>query len=260
MDKQKIIEQVLKLRKLADPNSGAFQGEMESAARKIQEFMDKYTISASDVDDAEAEAGFRETETIFNEMRSDFEIAGLAAWHWALAKQVARITHTKTWARTTGRRGRMVFFGSSENSRVALEIFDEWVTLIAEVAEKSLKDHWKLVMREYDYDGFLRRKKLGLEYGKFMDTVPKGLRTTYYKESWLNGCIDGIRSSIDSQEESRTQETSTALVPYTTALDRAYNQIPMEQAKTRERVGSLLAYASGQQFGKSVRLGSKKLS
>lgn len=256
--RRKILERVVKLSNMVSPDANAFQGEINNAAAKIQELMDKYSISAEDVEAAKSGADSKQDEA-FTE-GSGCKIDGIKPWHWVLANAIARVTHTRHYALTNRTTAWMKFFGRGGNSEVASSLFSEWSQVIEAMAESATDDYWKVVMKKYHYADFLKQKKLGLTHGKFMDSVPYGERTTYYKRSWLDGCVDQIMQAVREQEKTRTDETSTALVIYDEKLTEAYNDFSKnfrsaKSAVRKTRGYSEVGYGAGREAGSTINIG-----
>ena len=262
--RKQILEMIAKLSRITR-ESNAFQGEIENAASKIQELMDKYSITQDMVDEVNASSNSRELEREFESKSADYCVRGIVRWHWDLAGVIARITHTRHYCRSYKRTGTFVFFGEQANVEVATALFIEWVQVIEMMAVSALDDRWKYLMKKYDYNGWLMEKKeRGYADEKFMDSVPFEERTTYFKSSWLQGCVDGIRCAVSKQEELREEKVGTAIVLYQDKVDEAYAIMAKEQKFSRVSVSSPKLYSSqgyegGYKVGKGITLNSKKI-
>lgn len=269
--RKQILEMIAKLSKITK-ESNAFQGEINNAAAKIQELMDKYSITSMEVDEVVAKGDDNEFKAAFESKFAEYQVKGIVKWHWDLAAIIARMTHTKSYCTSYGRRGTFVFFGEKVNTEVATQLFIEWVQVIEMMAISALDDYWKVVMKKYDYKGWLKSKKdKELHHGKwpgyqdkFMNTVPYEERTTYFKSSWLQGCVDGLSHAVSEQEDSRNKEVGSAIVLYTEKVDEAY-ALMKKGMRFRSahvaggRVGSGAGYQSGYKTGKGLNLTRKKI-
>lgn len=159
----------------------------------------------------------------------------------------------------------MVFFGEKESAQIASSLYVEWVVSIEAMAEQALKEHWKFVMKEYDYAGFLQRKK-ELGYGreeKFQDEIPAEHRTTYFKSSWLLGCVREIQRSAREAREQRDAGTATAIVLVNTEVNKRYAELSKDFTPLRGSSSpsgfSELGYARGMKTGSNIAIGAKKV-
>lgn len=261
--REKIIATIAKLSAMTNPEANAFQGEINNAAVKIQELMDKYSISQAELQAAQADASHKEFNDQFATKTAEYTIKGIKAWHWSLAKTIAKITHTKNFSRGYGTRHHMQFFGEAANSEIASNLFAEWVQVIEAMAISATDDYWKVVMKKYNYAEFSKLKKAsGRNDLKFMDTVPFDERTTYYKISWLDGCVMGINHAVHEQEEKRSQETTTALVVYEEKVELAYKSLALQFKKARvnhARGSSNIGRDQGYEAGSKIRIGLNKV-
>lgn len=259
-----IIEQIAHLSKFTSEDSHAFQGEINNAAKLIQDLMDKYSISQQDLDLAKAEKQAEEVKQEFQEKRSDYRVHGLAEWHWTLAWIISRITHTKYYFGTYKKEGTAKFFGDQTNAEIAAVLFAEWVQIIMVMCESAIDDHWKYLIEKYHYKEFLARKKAGLEFGHFMDSVPSHERTTYFKSSWYKGCVRGIQTAIYEQERERETTATNALVVYHENLNQKFQDYSLAiKMKTIElkptKVHSSIGYNQGYETGKKIKIGSRRI-
>lgn len=262
--RKQILEMIAKLSRITK-ESNAFQGEIENAASKIQELMDKYSITQGEVDEVNASSDSRELEREFESKSADYLVRGIVKWHWDLAGVIARITHTRHYCRSYRRTGTFIFFGEQANVEVATALFIEWVQVIEVMAVSALDDRWKYLMKKYDYSGWLREKReRGYADDKFMDSIPFEERTTYFKASWLQGCIDGICHAVSEQERLREEKVGTAIVLYQDKVDAAYAIMAKEQgfrgvSIKSSRLYSRQGYNDGYNTGKGITLNSKKI-
>lgn len=261
--RSRIIKTIAKLSKMVDPDANAFQGEINNAAAKIQELMDKYSISQAELQAAQVNSSNKEMDEQFATKTAEYTIKGVKAWHWALAKVIATITHTKYYA-TSGYKTRhhMQFFGELGNSEVAASLFAEWVQVIEAMAISATDDYWKVVMKKYNYSGWLKDKKANGYSDKFMDTVPPEERTTYYKISWLDGCVTGIKHAVEAQEEKRAKEVSTALVLYEEKVELAYKSLSLKFKHVKvnsARGSSNIGRDQGYEAGSKIKIGLNKV-
>ena len=258
----KIIETIAKLSAMMNPDANAFQGEINNAAAKIQELMDKYSISQAELQAAQVDSSRKDFDQQFATKTAEYTIKGIKAWHWALAKVIAEITHTKNFSRGYGTRHHMQFFGESANSEIASNLFAEWVQIIEAMAISATDDYWKIVMKKYNYAGWLKDKKANGYSDKFMETVPYEERTTYYKISWLDGCVLGIKHAVHKQEEKRSQEVSTALVVYEEKVELAYKSLELRFRTVKvnhARGSSNIGRDQGYEAGSKIKIGLNKV-
>jgi hypothetical protein len=267
-NRKKILEMISKLTKLTSKDSGAFQGEIDNAAAKIQELMDKYSISQAEVDEAKNEQAAKTMEEEFKTQTAEYVIKGIKKWHMDFAQAVAEMTHTKripsVYSSGNSQRAVMNFFGVKENTEVASAIFVEWVQIIQIMCESAVDDHWKYLMKEYDYAGHLKEKKeSGYGDEKFQDRIPYEERTTYFKPSWLQGCVDSIISSVRQQNAKRAKEMTNAIVLYKEKVEEKF--IEAYEGKTEKfnlrsgKVASNIGYSRGREAGSKINLGSKRI-
>ncbi len=258
----KIIETIAKLSAMTNPNANAFQGEINNAAAKIQELMDKYSITQDELDAKNMETSKQEMNRGFESKGAEYVIKGVKNWHWRLADVIGRITHTKNYARTSGTRCTMVFYGDPNNSTIASSLYTEWVQIIEAMSISATDDYWKVVMKKYNYAGWLKEKKANGYSDKFMDTVPFEERTTHYKSSWLEGCIQSITKAVQNAEDERSKEVSTALVVYDAKLNSEYAIMTKRfttMKVSRPRGHSDAGYAAGREAGSKIKIGLNKV-
>lgn len=270
--KDKIIEQILKLSELTRENSGAFQGEISNASAMIQKLMDKYSISQFDLDSKESEKIDRE----FTNKPSDAVLFSVLSWHWSLAKLISRITHTRNYV-TTCRSSEPVartaefirdrtyqakkknsyraicFFGSPENVSVAAELFYEWIVRIntmASLASTEYMEKKKQVEKEARHILFSDKR----EYYMHMKAMGVESSAMVYRNSWLQGCLNAMNEKVRQQETEREPETSKGLILYKDAVNLAYADFSKDFNKVNS--GGIKSFSSAG-YNAGVKAGSK---
>lgn len=242
MDRQSIINKIAQMQSLTN-DSGAFENEASIAARKIQELMEKYSISWAEVHQSEAIKQSAEYEKVFEDRPAEFIHGFVKKWHWDLARIIARITHTKYYLRG----GKyMYFFGVEENAKIAAALYAEWVVTIDAAAKHALKKYRSWLVSKF-YTG----------QKNFYTTLPREYRTDTYRESWIVGCLEGILLNV-VQSESK----SSALVLYDEEVTKKFHERNPKLKKVNVRqmnMSSMAGYSAGKDFGLNVNLQSKKL-
>lgn len=290
-DRDRILETVRKLAAMASPESGAFPQEIATASAKMQSLMEQYTISMSEVLFVKENSNGNRRE--FDSASSKGMLGALKRWHWQLARDIAKITGTKHYAssgygatlrdknaRSHGHH--MSFFGLNQSCQLAADLFDEWVVLIDDMGKKATADY----VRELT---IIYRKEMQFQDVKQVRHLT-GLGDEHpniWRNSWLEGVATGIMSSLLEQgkkehpryehhprteagkreraahPEYATQTTSTALAMVTTAVEVAYKDF---SRNFRHMGGSsssgrnIFAYGAGHAVGKTLKIGSKKIS
>lgn len=243
MDNRKsIIDKIAQMQRLSE-NSGSFENEASVAARKIQELMEKYSISWAEVHQSEAIKQAAEYEQIFAEQSSDFIHGFVKKWHWDLAEIIAQITHTKYFLR--GNRW-MYFFGVDENAQIASALYAEWVVAIDAAAKDALKKYRAWLVKKF-YTG----------QKNFYTQLPEEYQTKNYRESWIEGCLHAVSMKvIESQSQTK------ALVLYDEEVEKKYKERykKMKKAKISNLRGiSWRGLFDGREFGSKLNIGAKKL-
>lgn len=254
-DKKKIIEMLQKLSAVANPDSGAFAGEMSNASAKIQELMDKHSITWAEVQAKEAEDQHREMKKEFTNKRSEYTFRGIKQWHWNLAGLIAYITHTKEYAKT-GRVGGspfgyMMFFGNPDNVEAAAELFAQWTILITDMANKAMKARKREMLRLFG------------DRPNFFASLPPEMQLTYYRSSWISGCISGMWTNVQRVEEERPPEVQNAIMLFKKDLSIAYEDFSKGFAKIGGGGSSGYSdagYAAGKETGSSLSVGAKGIA
>jgi hypothetical protein len=272
MDKQardKILDTVRKLAQMANPENGAFPQEIATASAKMQTLMDAYNISMSEVlFEEQNKNGHKQS---FVSATSKGMLGSLKRWHWQLARCIAKITGTKYYA--TGGRGatlrwktrsdirghHMSFFGIGKACTLAAELFDEWVVLIDDMGKKATAEYikemetWDWVKKQMASKGVKQVRHL-----RYLEEEHPNV----WRNSWLEGVASGIMASLLEQEKERTTQTSTALMVVSKAVEVAYK----DYSSNFRRMGggssgkNYGAFNSGHAVGKTLRIGSKRIT
>lgn len=247
--KDKIIDLISKMSALTATDSGAFQGEISNASAKIQELMDKYSITWAEVHGKMADKQSKEFEDAFTTQNSDYVHKKVLKWHWKLARIIARVTHTKYYVT---RDTTMVFFGTTENASIASSLYTLWVANITKMAKDACEVHRKNMVEEYG------------NRPKFWTSLPKELQWRYYFNSWIDGCLDGMNSNVYEQEQHREKEVEKAIVLYTRKVEEEWDNFTesmrfkkVNTAGNGSSVFSNAGYTSGKTTGSSIKIGSK---
>lgn len=267
--RKKILEQIAKLQRIANPDSNAFQGEINNATRMIMELMDKYNISEVDVHEANIEAEKKEVEEQFKPYKAEQLIKGIKQWHWSLAHIIERVTHTKAYQKAYRNNGHLYFFGSDTNAQIAAALFADWVGIIEDMSLKAVRQYAREMEKKYDYATWEAGKRKavaegeGEYYPKFQDTIPYRERTTYFKPNWLSGCVAGMLEVVVEKERARDTHAKHALMVVDQNMMVRYKQfavgfgtVNLKQA----RGSSLVGYERGQQVGRSIDITSSRVS
>lgn len=248
MDKSKVIEMISKMSALTK-DSGAFQGEISNASAKIQELMDKYSITWAEIHSVEADKQSKEYEMAFTSKPSDYSFKKVQAWHWRLAKLIAKVTHTRHYL-SGGTI--MMFFGTTENCQIAAMLYTLWVTNIKAMSEQATKAHRLKMLRDFPHRP------------NFFATLPPEFQLKYYRNSWIAGCLDGMFSNVVVQENSRDVQTSNAIVLFTKEIDRHYKDFKEAYNFQSVHVKGMSAksntgYEAGVRTGKNISIGAKPI-
>lgn len=249
-DREQVLSKIAKLSKIVNPDSNAFQGEMNNAAALIQKLMDEYAISWEEVHAKEADQQRDEVETQYVPLEAEQFIKGIKQWHWDLAHIIERVTHTKVYSVSRGGAGKFVFFGPQTASEAACQLFAEWSVNIE-------------LMSQLAYNA--RFFELAAKYGRgkgLMERVPLSERTTYFKQNWLQGCVRGMMEAVLERERQRGAGQVSALVLYDEKLANAYKEIS-KHFRTVHPKGPFhyneAGYTSGKKVGRSLDITTKKI-
>ncbi len=290
-DRDRILETVRKLAAMANPENGAFPQEIATASAKMASLMEQYTISMSEVLFAKENSNGNKKE--FDSASSKGMLGALKRWHWQLARDIARITGTKHYA-TTGygatlrdkkansRGHHMSFFGLNQSCQLAADLFDEWVVLIDDMGKKATSDYVRELTITYRREMQFQDVQQVRHLSNLGDEHPN-----VWRNSWLEGVASGIMTSLLEQEkkdhpryehsshteagkreraehpEYATQAPSTALAVVNAAVEVAYKDF---SSNFRHMGGSSSsgrnngAFSSGHAVGKTLKIGSKRIS
>lgn len=247
-----IIAKVRKLAAIANPDSNAFQGEMENAAKLISKLMDDYTISWGEVHEQAAREQEAELKDEFIAMQAENQIRGIMQWHWELAGLIARVTHTKTYGHTDKKmkNGVMVFFGAETNAAVATALFAEWSLIIERMAVNAYSSRFKQLRKVYGAGDGL------------MDRVPPSERLTNFKPSFIQGVVDGMREVVNCNERERSRESTMALMVISSALNKRYAELStgFRSAKVRKPEYHEAGYKMGRKVGENIDISLKRVA
>lgn len=267
-DKLKIIETIAKLSALTSTDSGAFQGEISNASAKIQELMDKYSISWMEINNHRADKQAKEFSNAFDSQTSDFMHKKIQKWHWSLARLIARVTNTKHYSSST----RMAFFGIDENAQIASALYTLWITNINAMAETALKNHRKEMLKQFG------------DRPNFFSSLPTDLQPKYYRSSWIDGCLSAMSNNVREQEVARevaitkerkdsivgtiSKEEANKIILAPTAITLFNRELEIKWKSFSSRFRSVASassrsgfsnagYEAGQKAGSAVKIGSK---
>lgn len=266
-ERTKMLETIRRLAAMANPENGAFPQEIATASAKMQALMDKYNISMADVMNVE-----NVSRDFFTDAVSDFIIGKLLPWHWRLGQCISRITSTRYYASggfgvsmrerntknakpTKGMR--MSFFGAPEAVKLAVELFEEWVIKIDDMAKVATSEY----IQEWESEHADEMEHAGVKQMRHMYRLGDE-HPNVWRNSWLDGVVRGIDDALYEQEKARTQQTSTALMVITTALTAAYQIRSSHFSRGGGNSNSghnSSAYSSGLQVGKNISIGSKRI-
>ena len=94
-DREKIIEKIRGIARIADPGNGGFPDEIRTAARMMQKLMDQYQVSIAEVMQGEDKP---KDGPDFVQVRTNGRLGIVRPWHWALARSIASITSTRHYS------------------------------------------------------------------------------------------------------------------------------------------------------------------
>lgn len=263
-EREHIMNLIRKLAALANPENNRFPEEIAAASAKMQELMDRYSIGLVEVmNDIPADR----MSAIFAGRQSNSIIGSVKPWHWSLGRAIDRITHTKHYAHvavgTTTRgtkdvRGRkMSFFGDEKAIETACYLFDEWLDKIDRMSVEATSMYIEIMTPQYADE----MDEQGVKQFRHLRGLGD-MHPNVYRSSWLDGVMSGIHQALDEQEQSRSQETSTALVKVDRALLVAYDMFTAgwrARSTSSDRGFNNSAYYAGRQIGQTIRIGSKKI-
>ncbi len=250
-DREQVLAKIAKLSKIVNPDSNAFQGEMNNAAALIQKLMDEYAISWDEVHTKEADQQREEFEAKYVPLEADQYIKGIKQWHWSLAHIIERVTHTRAYSTTYKGSGKFTFFGPQTAAEAAAQLFAEWSVNIE-------------LMSQLAYNA--RFFELADKYGRgkgLMERVPVSERTTYFKQNWLQGCVHGMMEAVQERERQRGVGQVNALVIYDEKLAKAYAELSKNFRHVSVKGPSHYneaGYSSGKKVGRSLDITAKKIS
>lgn len=259
--RESILNKVKGLAAIANPESGAFPGEIANASAVMQRLMDKYQTSWEEVVLTQ-----KEVSDHFVGIDSQSIIGSFRVWHWALGRVIARITGTKHYRtgafgttlrdkkkKTHGKR--MCFFGSESTAQVAADLFDLWVVLIDDMAKAATAEY----VRKMTIDCADDMREQGVRQFRHLQGLGT-LHPNIWRDSWLEGVIAGINSALYEAEHARDEQTSTALMVIQEKVLVAYEEFSAgwQSVNTSSRSGNLAAYKAGVAKGKTINLNSHK--
>jgi len=270
-EREKILQKIRNLAAVADPASGAFQGEMENAAKLMQKLMDQHAVQWSEIFLNKSE---QERSDLFGQCTGKILLGTVKVWHWMLARLIARITHTKHYV-TSGygptardphknHRGKyMSFFGTLSNAQAACNLYDDWVVILDDMAKKASSVYCKELTKKYGVKNPIQHfSQIIYEADLLGDYLTMDQdHPNVWRHSWLMGMIDGIRDALTKAEEERTEETSKVLVVLDKELLGAYfgdlTRGPrVVTDETKKEMKKILAEI---QVGKQIDITSKRI-
>ncbi len=251
-NRDKILETLLKMSALTEEGSGAFQGEISAASAKIQQMMDKYSISWAEVHAKQAADQAKEFEKEFAGQPADYVFKSIKKWHWQLAHLIERVTHTRCYSSGWRQAHHILFFGTEENAAAAAQLFALWVVNLEAMSLQSLKEYKRSLLRKYK------------DRPNFFSSLPYDEQPKNYRESWVRGCITEMNKNVREQEVAREPAVENAIVLFHEELKRQWDKFAADfvYKKTSSRSSSstsVAGYTNGQKAGAGITLGSKSI-
>jgi hypothetical protein len=254
------MEVILKLMALVASDSNAFEGEIANATAKIQQLMLRYSISDYELNMKKADREHADYKKIFKEGASGVKNLRTLKWHWDLASLIATVTNTKyfrrgSWKSDIQKSAReFYFFGTEQNVQVASQLYTQWITDIANMADAALKARRDELTEKYD-NNHVKAKN-------FWPNLPSEERTLHYRTSWIIGCIQGMREAVAVEEKTISKTSSTAIQLYRTEIEKSYEDFSKGFKKINIGGGrgfSFDAYQKGKETGKKINIASKRI-
>jgi hypothetical protein len=273
-DRKKIIDQIHKMSELANPDNGAFPGEIAAASALMQKLMDKYAVTMDEVNASHNDEVEKAVKAAWDTCQVDAIVFGkILPWNWELARLIGRITHTKHYSSTSWNMDRktktlkgdvhtgsvkiMCFYGKGDSPAIARDLFIEWAIKINVMASQATGEYSRKYAEEWNLDHPEEQVKTAYQLHNLGSDHPN-----IFKSSWLKGCLDAMRSALYAQEQSRTAEMSSALVVYNEDLASMWNQfshgfrnISINHNNHYNGAG----YKSGEAAGKTLHIGQKAI-
>lgn len=241
--REKIINKIRKLSELANSDNNAFEAEMQAASSKIQELMEAYSLTWSEIENSNKEKDKANLE----EMKSEIFIERRTSWHNALSQAIALITHTKCFFSGdiirnkdgyASRAWRTTFFGEAGGALAAVFLYDKWSLVLCKMAIKATGDY---EIEQKSHENYFRPK-------------PTKKQLNLYMTSWLYGCAKAI---LDNAKERNQEVKENGLMIYDKNIEQAYRnryEGRMRQAKGTNDVTSAQGYESGAREGRNINI------
>lgn len=251
-DKNKIIDLISKMSNFtADTN--AFQGEISNASAKIQELMDKYSITWTEIHSLQADKQAAEYEKEFSTKSADYICNKTQKWHWELARLISRVTHTRHYTSNN----HMTFFGTGENIEVATYLFTLWLSNINEMSKKAMNANQRNLYKKYPDIKKNFNRTMAAEH-------PEEENSKYFRSSWISGCLEGMSHNVTEQEKNRTKETGSAMVLYEEEVFKRYAEYAKKKHFSHVSIKGTSGYSSsgyeaGKLVGSEISIGSRPI-
>lgn len=266
-EREKILNTIHQLSKIANPENNAFEGEIANAAAAMQKLMEKYSISIEEV----FASGNKEIDEAFKDAKSDAMFGSILKWHWFLGHIICKITHTKyysagkysaegiktlkgstrNWGKTIG------FFGRESNVAMACALFTEWLIKLNSMAEQATSKYChELLEMENSRTPEARPFTNAYHIPDLGSSHPN-----VFRASWLQGCLETILTMLEQQENSRDSRTSTALAIYDAKIAEKWAEYSADM-KTKKHFANSLnlpGYLSGKAAGAAIHIGQKSV-
>lgn len=214
-DRTQILERIQKLQALAERGGTVQEGLL--AAQKIMELMDKYAVSSEEL-----------------KSHAHVETPPVTIW----AKIPEPVNHSTLLAVVLANGLKTFKVGlNKETGEIAFNALDEQTA-------KDAITLWSMLI-------ILREANLKRAY---RTAYKAGYKTQGFKTSYRNGFSAAILNLTKAHEESRTEETSTALVLVGAKLERYHKALTSGQTRevTTRKNDNPLGYVEGKRKGTEV--------
>jgi len=264
-DRSKILEKVRKLSEITNPDSGAFPGEIANASALMQKLMDEYSISIGEV----LEGQNQKYDEAFKSADADLMLGLVKSWHWQLARIIARITHTRHYStgsydhdgkrtpfgdkRTRGRT--IAFYGPGSSAEMAADLYGEWVARMTLMVLQATSKYCQELMEVHNGMYVNHQVKSAYKIRNLGEHHPN-----VFRNSWLEGCLSEISSSLYQQEKARSSGTSSALMVVEKQIDLKwmdYSKSFTTTTRSDSGMTNSRGYYSGKEAGASIHIGQK---
>jgi len=268
-ERERIIAQVRKLSDLANPESGAFEGEIANASAAMQRLMDKYSISMGEV----YESKNAEIDEKFASQNADAMFGAVRSWHWTLARVIARITHTRhfstgthvkygdapkktlygyerDWGKTIG------FYGKETNAEIAASLFVEWLNKLTLMAMQATGEYCTTLVAAHNALGSYQVKSA------YRISNLRHRHPNVYRVSWIEGCLSAMMKSVREQESDRSKSTSVALMVVDKKIEVNWQEFSkhMNHVSLEATMTNMAGYSAGEAVGSTLHIGQKAVT